>query len=782
MKLNNPFKKGTAEITYEDTMPENQFISRVLCRGYTREKAIIFSIVILFLLIISAYTGGMWDSIKKYGFVYGVDRKFSDFVVQGLFSSSCWIMFAALMITATIVWYIIRNKNDELYQIKGRDTRGVNFSEKGTYGTAEWMTRKEAKETFEVGHIDDVNGAILGQYTVDGLETISLPIIDGKNNNILILGKPGSGKSWCFIRNAVFQAAKRNENMVITDTKGDIYRTMAPILRDMGYDILVYNLVNPERSDAWDCVSEIYDTKTGDINDTRVTDFVDIVMKNTVEGPDDHFWGTGESNLFKAILMFCAWNREQSLKMLYEHYGKQLMLQLDDVLSSDDIYKISEILEEANTKPHMKDRQRALKILIKAVHGADKVDEMMEEIDRQAPPCDISSIYYLLITSDINELDEKFKPVPISHPAGISWSIFKNSSANTQPGIVQGLAQRLQLFQNRDIRRIATNKGIVFEELSEPNKKIALFCVISDNSSAMKALTSLFFTFLFKDVSDIADKDDAANRKAVNVIGDEFKNLGVIPNFDRTISTVRSRKINIYIVLQNITQLNDNYGENAAETIINCCDTVLFLGCNDLPTATYISNLSGVSSIRVLSTRDSRNTSLGNRTLMQGYSIGEGDGKRNLLNPDEVLKLPMTDVLIYHNGHNILQAKRCGYTHHSYWRNGKQESVSLKDYPLASIKYQTTEDLDAFVQADVDALRSRNKKISINNSINKSFSAKEEPANPISEYIKSVASNKKEEQKNVDFAEPNNDDTSSDNQNNTQEDIVIENNDTDWEF
>ena len=153
-------------------------------------------------------------------------------------------------------------------------------------------------------------------------------------------------------------------------------------------------------------------------------------------------------------------------------------------------------------------------------------------------------------------------------------------------------------------------------------------------------------------------------------------------------------------------QLSKNY-EEASETIISCCDTILFLGCNDTETADFISNLSGVASIRVLSTKDSRNTSLGNRTLMQGYQIGEGDGKRNLMNPDEVRRLPREDVIIYHNGRNILQAHRCGYIEHQFYRKGIK-TVHLRDYPLASEKYHLTEHLDAFLQADVSSMKARN--------------------------------------------------------------------------
>ena len=619
-------------------------------------------------------------------------------------------IFILLGIISVFAFALLR-KNSELNAIKDVDSRGVNYAEAGPYGTAEWMSKKEAKEEYEIGHIDNVRGVILGQYTNKGKECICLPEDTKGNRNILILGSPGTGKSFCYVRNAVFQAIVRGESVVITDPKGELYESTAEKLRECGYDVFVFNLVNHIRSDAWDCLSEIYDPETGDISEIRVTEFVDAIMRNTTDGPEDSFWGGGESNLMKAVVMFCAWRKEVDLKNLYEQEGKSLYAKIKHLLSEDEGEKILDILSSKGQNVQMNDRKAAIRLLIKLTEGEDAVENYMERIDREASPCDMSSIYHMLVTSDIKSFEEKFKAVPVSHPAGIAWSIFKNSPDGTRPNMVQGLSQRLQLFQMRDIRRITTNKDINFENLG--TKKTALFCIISDKSTAMRALTSLFFTFLFKDVSDAADRYGPKNRLSVNVICDEFANLGTIPSFDVTISTVRSRKINISIILQSVMQLAKNYKE-AGETIISCCDTILFLGCNDTETAEFISNLSGVASIRVLSTKDSRNTSFGSRAIFQGYQIGEGDGKRNLLNPDEVRRLPREDVIIYHNGRNILQAHRCGFVEHKFFREGLPTEVHLRDYPLASQKYSLTEGLDAFLQADISNLRMRNAAI-INN-------------------------------------------------------------------
>ena len=675
-------------------------------------------------LLAIMYTAGMIVNIQD-------ASKAGDSIVQVLnypvwrhffaaaFTLRGWLYILVVAAIVGAVLWLVSRKNTELTSVKNTDLRKVDFSEKGTYGTAEWMTEEEAKEVYEITNIDNARGVILAQYTEHGEKAICLPEDTKDNRNIIILGSPGTGKSYCYVRNAAFQAIVRGESAVITDPKGELFESTAEKFRAERYKVRVFNMVDPKHSDAWDCMSEIYDPETGDISDIRVTEFTDALMKNTSDSPSADFWGTGENNLLRAIIMFCAWRREVALKSIYEDEGKRLLSEVGSKFTYEETQKLLNVLTGQALHVTMNERRNALRVLALAAMDADEkaVDEYMKKTDLKAPLCNIGSMYYLLSTSDIAKLEDMFAKVPTSHPAAIAWGYFKSASDNVRPGLVQGLGQRLQLFQMRDIRRITTNDTIHFEDLSK--EKTVLFCIISDKSPAMKAITSMMFTFLFKDVADAADRFGPENRLPVNVICDEFANLGVIPSFDTTISTVRSRKINISIILQSIMQLAKNY-EESQQTIISCCDTILFLGCNDTETANFISELSGTASIRVLSSRDSRNTALGNRGLMQGYALSEGDGKRMLLNPDEVRRLPREDVILYHRGYNILQAHRCGYDNHRFTREGLLPKVRLRDYPLASDKYALTEDLDAFLVGDVANMTKRNQEIIAHNALAKS--------------------------------------------------------------
>jgi type IV secretory pathway TraG/TraD family ATPase VirD4 len=691
--------------TQSEELPEDDVeIEPLISKMSKGQKTAIFGIVAFFVVYLAGVLGSMSIAARDTGsslnaFRYPVWK----IVAVALFTSNGLIaLFFLALVIGGLAFFMTKSRRGSV-MLKTTDERGVDYSAVGTYGTAEWMTYAQAKEAYEIASIDNAKGIILGQYSKDGSKCVCLPATMGANNNIALFGSPGTGKSYCYVRNAALQAIKRGESAVIPDPKGELYESTAPVFEKNGYKVKVFNLLTPTRSDAWDCAGEIFDPITGNIDEIRVAEFADILMKNTSEGDEDGFWGPGEQNLLKAAIFYRAYQHEKTLITIFASTANQKLYALAD-LSDEDEQKVREILEGKDTT--LVDRERAFRFLaMKVFKDADKANEYVHVTKSQAESCDIAHIYYELISNDLQTFETKFSAIPISHPAAIAWSIFKNSSPNTQPGFVTGLAQKLQLFQMRDVRRITSNEDIVMSDISK--EKTVIFVIISDKSAAMRAISSLFFNFLFKDLSEVADKYGPETRLPVNVICDEFANLGHMPQFEVVISTVRSRRINLSIILQSTTQLNKVYDEDDANTIIACCDTIVFIGCNDTETAKFISDLSGVASIRVTSYKDSE-SQFGARPLMQGHQISDGDGKRNLMNPDEVRRLPSDQLLIYHRGKNMLKVNRCGWTLHPYYKKYYAkgcpepiEYVHLKDYELASEKYALYEQADAFLAGDV---------------------------------------------------------------------------------
>lgn len=663
----------------------NEFKTKILMLSKGEKLVLLFCFSFLVSLFpagcIAKVFVGEWDAGVLRGFVLALTTGYG--------------IVTALVFACAITFIIIRFSvnNTDLNATKEIDDRGVATSMAGTYGTARWMNETEAKKVYEVGPVENVTGTILGQFTQDGEEVIALPFEPTGNRNLILIGPPGSGKSFGYVRTAVFQSIVRGESVVVTDPKGEIHNDMRKLLESRGYKVKVFNLINLDLSNAWDCVQEIYDPITGNIDDQRVITFCKTVIANTGGGANskgDPFWESSEENLFRVAVSYCAYIREKSLIEIYERRAKELLTQLPYITQEDE-QSLIEIVK--NPESAMVDRRRVVEYLAHSFYGDEEGDRKLSEWEEDAPTCNISDIYDALLHNDLDKWEANFKYVPLSHPAASAWAVFKGMGERVQPNIVGGLNTRLQLFMTYKVRRVISNDDIRLANLGA--EKTALFLIISDDNASMQLLSSLLLSFLFKDLKEAFDAVGGEGRIPVNVVADELANTGVWPNFEKTIATARSRKIAVSLILQSLPQLTQLYGEENAETIIGCCNTMLVLGCNDKYTAEYISDKSGIVTIRAKSVSDTRASSAGNRGVMQGYSLSEGDGKRNLVNPDEVQHLDKEQILIMTNGQNMLEAKRFGFIHHPLFNDPHFVPTKWAELPKTADLYPNARKHDA---------------------------------------------------------------------------------------
>lgn len=663
----------------------NEFKTKILMLSKGEKRVLLFCFSFLVSLFpagcIAKVFVGEWNAGLLRGFVLALTTGYG--------------IVTALVFACAITFIIIRFSvnNADLNATKEVDDRGVATSMAGTYGTARWMNETEAKKVYEVGPVENVTGTILGQFTQDGEEVIALPFEPTGNRNLILIGPPGSGKSFGYVRTAVFQSIVRGESVVVTDPKGEIHNDMRKLLESRGYKVKVFNLINLDLSNAWDCVQEIYDPITGNIDDQRVITFCKTVITNTGGGANskgDPFWESSEENLFRVAVSYCAYIREKSLIEIYERRAKELLTQLPYITQEDE-QSLIEIVK--NPESAMVDRRRVVEYLAHSFYGDEEGDRKLSEWEEDAPTCNISDIYDALLHNDLDKWEANFKYVPLSHPAASAWAVFKGMGERVQPNIVGGLNTRLQLFMTYKVRRVISNDDIRLANLGA--EKTALFLIISDDNASMQLLSSLLLSFLFKDLKEAFDAVGGEGRIPVNVVADELANTGVWPNFEKTIATARSRKIAVSLILQSLPQLTQLYGEENAETIIGCCNTMLVLGCNDKYTAEYISDKSGIVTIRAKSVSDTRASSAGNRGVMQGYSLSEGDGKRNLVNPDEVQHLDKEQILIMTNGQNMLEAKRFGFIHHPLFNDPHFVPTKWAELPKTADLYPNARKHDA---------------------------------------------------------------------------------------
>jgi type IV secretion system protein VirD4 len=257
-------------------------------------------------------------------------------------------------------------------------------------------------------------------------------------------------------------------------------------------------------------------------------------------------------------------------------------------------------------------------------------------------PGTMAQIYDLLASGDHVALDRLFAKLPASHPAKGPYNVYAMAGENLRGGVVIGLGTRLSVFQQNAVRRVTDTSEI---DLALPGiKKCAYFVVTPDTQDAFNFLASLFFTFLFVRLVEMADAN-VSGRLAVPVrlLLDEFANIVSISQFEKKIATARSRGITCHVIIQGLPQLERKYGR-AWQEIKACCDTTVVLGVKDDYTARYISSMLGRCTVETHS-RSRDVTSLSSALFDNRESRGATG--RELMTPDELQRLPSKFCLVF---------------------------------------------------------------------------------------------------------------------------------------
>ena len=269
----------------------------------------------------------------------------------------------------------------------------------------------------------------------------------------------------------------------------------------------------------------------------------------------------------------------------------------------------------------------------------------------------LGTIYKILSSESAKSLDAKFQKLPLDHPARGPYGIFKQAASNLWGNVFIGLGSRMNVFQNKLVDKITKYHDI---DLELPGKQpCAYFCIISAQDTAYEFLSSLFFSMLFKKLSDYARKyGDERGRLPieVNFIMDEFCNVGKLLDFKKTISVVRGYGINCQIIVQSIAQLSDRYPVKEWEEIVGNCDTQLVLGCNDMMTSEYISKRCGAVTIQLTNSMAPQTPLFSPITReVTGYRQTKTNNTRPLMYPEEILQMDNKQCLVLIRGQKPLK-------------------------------------------------------------------------------------------------------------------------------
>lgn len=267
-------------------------------------------------------------------------------------------------------------------------------------------------------------------------------------------------------------------------------------------------------------------------------------------------------------------------------------------------------------------------------------------------------------------LDELFYHLERSDPDSLAlkqYQIYKQAAGKTAKSILISVGVRLAAFNLDSMASLTRYDELELDKIGE--RKTALFAVIPDNDSTFNFLVGMLYTQLFQMLYYQADYVYGGELPVpVHFLMDEFANVALPDEFDKLLSTMRSRQIFVSIILQNLAQIKTLF-KDSWESIVGNCDELYYLGGNEQSTHKFISEYLGKETLDT--------NTFGKSTGHSGsYSTNYQQTGRELLTPDEVRLLNNDYGLLFIRGELPIMDKKYDLLKHpniSETTDGKQK-------------------------------------------------------------------------------------------------------------
>ncbi|MBS5418134.1 MAG: type IV secretory system conjugative DNA transfer family protein [Coprobacillus sp.] len=271
----------------------------------------------------------------------------------------------------------------------------------------------------------------------------------------------------------------------------------------------------------------------------------------------------------------------------------------------------------------------------------------------------------------VSPLDRLFNDLQREKPNSLAvkqYNIYKQAAGKTAKSILISVGVRLAAFNLESIASITSTDELELEKVGE--RKTAIFAVIPDNDSTFNFLVGMLYTQLFQTLYYQADIIHGGEPPVpVHFLMDEFANVALPDEFDKLLSTMRSRQIFVSIIIQNLAQIKALY-KDAWESIVGNCDELYYLGGNEQSTHKFISEYLGKETLDT-------NTYGKSSGKSGSYSTNYQQVGRELLTADEVRLLDNDYALLFIRGERPIFDKKYDILKHpnvEYTKDGSAEA------------------------------------------------------------------------------------------------------------
>lgn len=511
---------------------------------------------------------------------------------------------AALACAVWLVWV-------RWWERRGRYRRGEE------HGSARWATSKEMAAYSDAKDPD--NNILLTEHSAIRLIDRSHDQKTETNNNVLVIGGPGTGKTRYFVKPNLMQA---NANYFITDPKGTLIHDMGHVLEAQGYEIKTFDTIDFKRSLHFNPIAYID-------SEAAILRLVECLVRNTT-GDDQHtgdpFWENAEKLLYTALISYLLLHCPEEDRNIP---GLLTLLNMADAREDDEDYMspLDMLFNELETGERL----------------VRKADASAFDPSSRAFDNGDSGFEWVRVAPAIRPEDD----FSLS-----SYKQFKVAAGKTLKSIMVSCNVRMKPFDIAEMKELLAYDEMNLSHMGDERRRVALFASMSDTDSTFDFVFALLMQQALDTLCETAlTRFSGRLPRCVHFVFDEFANIGTIPDFERMITVTRSRNIAVSMILQSLSQLDETYGENNAKTIVNACDTLLFLGGKSSDTNQKIADMIGKQTVSNVSVNDSRGA---NPTYTHNYGLIE----RELMQASEVARLPRDEALVLINGAQAFKDKK----------------------------------------------------------------------------------------------------------------------------
>ena len=519
---------------------------------------------------------------------------------------------------AVISWVIIRFIAPRMRVEVGtkEKERNVIKSDNDTYGTAALGTTEEFEDVAQIGKIEDCKGIILGQDK-ESNDVITLPTAEDMNYKIKT-----NNWTWDDINNNT-----RNRNILVIGAPGTMKTRsviQTSILQAVRRGESIF-MTDP-KGEGYEKNKSMLESHDYTVRAFNLKDFKNSDSWNMIASLDDN--DDGNAKIFAETVIANAGGDSNSKDSYWNNNAMNFL--------------------------------KACLLL----HNTDS----------------FGVLYDFVTGTNLPDFETAFANSPDRVSALRAFKAFNQCSEQVKGQIINGLGIMIDVFQQDNVRNITDSDEI---DLTLPaREKCAYFVITSDQHSTYDFLAMLFWVMSFIKLIEYIDKHKDENGDPttlpINMLFDEFSNIGIIPDFKKKISTVRSRHVYLTLIIQTLPQLQNRYPNGVWEEIAACCDITIFLGTNDLTTAEYISKRTGIMTTNV---KTENNMYERDKIALDRDATSRevtSDGQRMVMTTDEVLRMKNTDSLLLIRGMNPLLCRKYDYTKHPMSKELKK--IRIEDY------------------------------------------------------------------------------------------------------